>query len=243
MEKDYKYLREQLRLIEQQIISITRSAKWCNSQDNCELVKKLIFERKYLLDDMFVATPEEIECIKILNECLLNLTPKMYAQTETLYRNMASMTYDRDFDDDIEVVGTLKHSFNEERSVQPVSNDDYYGSDFCSIFSVIDTLLSQGYLGLEEIEFCSCNLPPRDYHQTMSSKELRVIDELNDGVTWYSKSMPAYDKLKGICICHAIHDLNDHKPYSIPDILRMNDFEVEVTVKHQHFVKLSPTKL
>jgi hypothetical protein len=37
--------------------------------------------------------------------------------------------------------------------------------------------------------------------------------------------------------------LNDHKPYSIPDILRMNDLEAEVTVKHQHFVKLSPTKL
>lgn len=39
-----------------------------------------------------------------------------------------------------------------------------------------------------------------------------------------------------------IHDLNDHKPYSIPDILRMNDFEVEVTVKHRHYVNLSPAK-
>ena len=47
MEKDYEYLRKQLRLIEQQITSITRSAKWCNSQDNCKLVKKLIFERKH----------------------------------------------------------------------------------------------------------------------------------------------------------------------------------------------------
>jgi hypothetical protein len=25
------------------------------------------------------------------------------------------------------------------------------------------------------------------------------------------------------------------KPYSIPDILRMNDFWLEVKVKHQHF--------
>jgi hypothetical protein len=29
--------------------------------------------------------------------------------------------------------------------------------------------------------------------------------------------------------------LNKHKPYSIPDILRMNDFYIEVAVKHQHF--------
>ena len=192
---------------------------------------------------MFVATPDEIERIQIVNECLLDLTQKMYARTETLYRKMSSMTYDREFDDDVEVFGTLKHSFNAESSVQPMSNDDYYGSDFCSMFSVIDTLFSHGYLGVEEIGFCSCNFSPRDYQQAMSSKELRLVDELNDGVTWSSKSMPAYDKLKGICICYAIHDLNDHKPYSIPDILRMNDFEVEVTVKHQHYANLSPAKL
>lgn len=48
----------------------------------------------------------------------------------------------------------------------------------------------------------------------------------------------AADKLSHICICHAIYDLNMHKPYSIPDILRMNDFSVEVTVKHQHFGKV-----
>ena len=45
---------------------------------------------------------------------------------------------------------------------------------------------------------------------------------------------PAADKLSHLCICHAIHDLSCHKPYSIPDILRMNDFCVEVKVTHQH---------
>ena len=45
----------------------------------------------------------------------------------------------------------------------------------------------------------------------------------------------AADNLSHLCICHAIYDLNMHKPYSIPDILRMNDFSVEVAVKHQHF--------
>ena len=56
---------------------------------NKVLVKKLIFERKHLLEYMFVATPDEIERIQIVNECLLNLTQKMYARTETLYRKYA----------------------------------------------------------------------------------------------------------------------------------------------------------
>jgi len=77
----------------------------------------------------------------------------------------------------------------------------------------------------------------------MSSKELGLTDDLNDGTTWYESVQPAADKLSHICICHAIHDLSDHKPYSIPDILRMNDFWVEVTVKHQHIVEQDGSRL
>ena len=31
--------------------------------------------------------------------------------------------------------------------------------------------------------------------------------------------------------CFAIHSLNTYHPYSIPDILRMNNFDVTVTIK------------
>lgn len=57
---------------------------------------------------------------------------------------------------------------------------------------------------------------------------------INDGNTWYELSQPAAHKLRHLCICQAFHDLRTHKPYSIPDVLRMNDFWVEVMVKHQH---------
>ena len=42
-------------------------------------------------------------------------------------------------------------------------------------------------------------------------------------------------ELEDICICHAVHDICTHKPYSIPDLLRMNDFWVEAEVTFQHF--------
>jgi len=64
---------------------------------------------------------------------------------------------------------------------------------------------------------------------------LGIKDDLNDGTTWYESVQPAAEQLSHLCICHAIHDLSCHKPYSIPDILRMNDFCVEVKVQHQHW--------
>ncbi len=57
---------------------------------------------------------------------------------------------------------------------------------------------------------------------------------LNDGTTWNEQCNPVSDNLDHLCICHAIHELNNHKPYSIPD---MNDFLVEVTVMHQHIAE------
>ena len=41
------------------------------------------------------------------------------------------------------------------------------------------------------------------------------------------------EEFKDICICHAVHELCQHKMYSIPDLLRMNDFWCEVKVTHQ----------
>ena len=49
--------------------------------------------------------------------------------------------------------------------------------------------------------------------------------------TAYEDWQPQADKFKYINICFAIHSLNAYHPYSIPDILRMNNFDVTVTIK------------
>lgn len=59
----------------------------------CEQVEKLIWKRKHLLDKMFVATPEEVERMEQVNNRLLDLTQKMYARTEALYRKVITATY------------------------------------------------------------------------------------------------------------------------------------------------------
>lgn len=241
-------LRAQVQKVEEKIFAITGknvefNIEWTFSQRKCEQVERLIWKRKHLLDKMFVATPEEVVRMEQVNNRLYDLTQKMYARTEAVYRKMATTTYDPESDDDVDVEGTLKFSASGHSSLLPMANDDYYGSDFYRMLLVIDWLYICDVLNFEEIEQCRCYLYPSDYRTEMSSKELGLTDELNDGTTWYESVQPATDKLSHLCICHAIHDLNDHKPYSIPDILRMNDFWVEVTVKHQHIVEQDGSRL
>jgi hypothetical protein len=133
----------------------------------------------------------------------------------------------------VEVEGSLRFSLNGQSSVLPMANDDYYGLNFYEILCVIDWLYTCRHLGTEEIECINISLA--DYSTEMSSEELGFNDDLNNGSSWYMPSLPSADKLNHLCICHAIHALSYHKPYSIPDILRMNDFCVEVKVKHQHW--------
>ena len=236
--KEYTHLREQVQKIEEKILAIMGrnvdfNMERTRLQRKYEQVEKLIWKRKHLLDKMFVAKTEEVKRMEQLNNRLLDLTQKMLSRTEALYRNLMTVTYDPEFDDDVEVEGSLRFSLNGQSSVLPMANDDYYGSNFYEIFCVVDWLYTCNYLGTEEIECINISLA--DYSTEMSSEELGFNDDLNDGSSWYMPSMPSADKLNHLCICHAIHALSYHKPYSIPDILRMNDFCVEVKVKHQQW--------
>ena len=143
--REYTHLREQVQKVEEKILAITGknvefNIEWTRSQRKCEQVKKLIWERKYLLDKMFVATTEEVKRMEQVNSRLYDLTQKMYARTEALYRKMTTTTYDPEFDDDVEVEGSLRFSLNGQSSVLPMANDDYYGSNFYEILCVIEWL-------------------------------------------------------------------------------------------------------
>ena len=153
---------------------------------------------------------------------------------------MTTTTYNPDFDDDVEVVGTLRFVMDGKNSLLPMSNDDYYGSKFANTLDVISSLCHYKIIFCNEnIEFVHCSRHPSDYRPDMSSEELGTVDILNDGQTWLSPCKPIGEKFWHICICHAVYDLSMNQPYSIPDILRMNDFWSEVSVKHQHFASVN----
>ena len=238
-DKRLQRLRCKVQQVEASILKITGREFFTLTQlseKKINRVYELIGDRKWLLDQMFVGTPEEVARMKAVNERLLELTSLMYRRSAALYRKVLTCSYDADFDDDVMVEGILKYSYNEESSLLPMSNDAFYGSDFCRMMQVIDGLY--GYdivVELEEIKSTLCkNFDPHDQPE-MSDAELGFKDELDDGTAWAEGALwhPAF---KNICLCHAVHDICTHKNYSIPDLLRMNDFWCEVKVTHQHIV-------
>ncbi|MDE7102301.1 MAG: hypothetical protein K2O37_05850 [Bacteroidales bacterium] len=120
-----------------------------------------------------------------------------------------------------------------------MTNDSYYGSDFRRMLSIIDQLYLHQCKGFEikGIEHSGKSIKLDDAPD-MSNEELGFRDNLNDGDDWGRDTfLGGYSAFNHICICHAIHAICSHQPYSIPDLLRMNDFWCEVKVTHQHLVR------
>lgn len=248
-DKRVKQLRRKLRKVERQILKITGEepdrASWRYSQKRIEQICELISDRCYLLNQLFAATPAEVERMERVNARLYDLTKKMYRRSAGLYRQLLTRLRNEDFDDDISIEGALKFSRNDRSSVLELENDAYYGSDFYRMLSVIDWLFRSEYsdfeFGIEEIESCGKSLDRSDTPD-MTDKELGFDDWLDDGTTW-AEGWLRLPVLDHICICHAVHDVCTHKHYSIPDLLRMNDFWCEVTVKHQHIVEQDGSRM
>lgn len=62
-----------------------------------------------------------------------------------------------------------------------------------------------------------------------------LTDTLDDGTSWAEGYLHnnAYDHL---CICYAMHALHTHEPWCLPDILRMDDFTINVKLNYERSV-------
>ena len=246
MTKKIERLRERLKKVEAKLQAIFEENMidwniYNRPSYKCKQAERLLWQRKRLLDEMFVATPEEVVQFEQINTKLLGLTKQMYASAEEMLRKMATMSFDNDFEDFISVSAKLEFDVMGGCPILSLENDEYYGSDFYSMFYVFDSLYRVGHLS-KSIEWCSGCCQPLEYKAEMSSEELGLIDENNDETSWYKADQPAADKLKHLCVCHAIHDLSVDKPYSIPDILRMNYFEIRLNVEMEQPVSLNDTQ-
>lgn len=199
-----------------------------------EKIQDLIGTRSLILNRMFQATSQEIKRFEAVNELLNSLTKKMYHRMANLYRTLINSPKDESFDDDYVVSGTLKYVYNDEDSILILPEDGYYGSDFAYMIELIYYLLEDYNGGVPEIEECSCNYSPK-HTSDMTDEQLHCVDVWDDGVTW-AEGLLRRPELKHIVLCHAVHDICTHKPYSIPDLLRLNDFWVEAHLVCQHII-------
>lgn len=102
-------------------------------------------------------------------------------------------------------------SWNDEDSVLKMDNDDYYGSDF------------------EYMLHFHCNF--RDSGRYSYGEPLVADDGTNWNLDYLDNQ--AFDKF---CICHLLHSLHSHEHYSLPDILRMDDFGTDVSLRYEREV-------
>ena len=167
-----------------------------------------------------------------VNRLLSDLTQKMYSRSTALYRQVLATTYDRQFDDDVEVKGTMQFAYNGRGSVLEMGNDCVYGSDFHRMICIIDQIS----IGMQPI-IAQCRIKVNlTNHPEKADTELKFEDECNDGISWQDSPFdnPVFAHIR---ICPALHRVCSHGLYSIPDLLRMNNFCCDVTVVHQHVVE------
>lgn len=208
--------RETIQKIERRIIKITAGGdtdKWRDAPSICHVVESLLTERRDIMNQMFRPTDANMRRFEAVNTHLETLCRQLCRRMANI-RQSLPLIMDTEVDDDYEIEGELRFCFNDETSVIRLADDDYYGSDFARMISVTATL-NYG-------TFWECI---ERFH--------RESWPLDDGVSWDEPPFYGRAEFDNIVICHAMHNLTGHMGYSIPDVIRLNDFWAEVRLTLQ----------
>ena len=160
---------------------------------------------------MLNPTEEEIERLGHQNDKLRELSKDAFAQGRNLWQSLLHSPHLKADDDRYDVEEHVGFCYNDEDSVLKMDNDDYYGSDF------------------EYMLHFHCNF--RDSGRYSYGEPLVADDGTNWNLDYLDNQ--AFDRF---CICHLMHSLHSHEYYSLPDILRMDDFYVHVWLQYEREV-------
>ena len=204
------------------------------SESERELLDDLLGLREVTLDEMMLhPTAAEVERLSMLNDKLYKLTLECFEQCRNLWLTLYRSPYkvNNRFCYDLE--GTLRFEYADNDSVVHLENDDYYGSDFDYMIHLTDELISTKY-GKHCKMDTMVNAAPSIFFSTEEALN-ELTDTLDDGTSWAEGYLhnKAYDHL---CICYAMHALHTHEPWCLPDILRMDDFTINVKLNYKRSV-------
>ena len=199
------------------------SLKDDNIKENKEL-EELFSKRQGILQEMFQQTPEEMKRLQQVSNHLKYLTKKMYERMVKMGEKVKLICDDPDFDDDYEIEGKLCFSYDGPNSVLKLENDDVYGSDFSGMIQALDTYYYN---------------TGNDFLKTIINASGVNNDNLDDDLNWNVIPMSFED----MDICFAAHSVVDHHYYSTLDLIRMNDFWVEVKFREQSITDQNGKKL
>ena len=247
-EPDYRtmtdvQLKYELKKLEHNILSITgdplasgrtyrKFFRWASDKNAVEDVREMMSDRSHLLNLLFErhCTPSEVARLEKVNTLLLDLTNRTYRRTAGLLR-VALSTPGDELDDDLTVEGKLVPDFDVPGNVLRLEDDSYYCSDFVRMAAILQETeeyqpaMANPCIYLSNIE---------RYTAGMTDGELGCANDMDDGTTW-GEAWLRIPPLEHICICHALHALVTHMNWSIPDVLRINNYKIEVTFTVQQY--------
>ena len=224
-EAPFEVRREEILRIEEQIRSIVGPDPDRLKQHvlfrHKEVLELLLDQRRTLLNWMFLETPQEVARMDVVNTRLFDLTKRLRVKMADVCESLATRERDN-FDDDYEVEGTLRFSYNEEDSILSYEGADVYGSDFRSMIATNNYLTGKEYLHYLELD-CRYNDPRASILES---------GNCDDGQSWSHETPGVFD---GICICHTMALFCRDFGYPIQDVLQLNDFWNEVHVRYKQF--------
>ena len=195
-----------------------------------ELLDALLDLRCWALNSMFEVhcSDEEVRRFTAINDKLYTMTENMYERARMVNDLIKTMPL-HEKDDDVEVEAKLKFWEDGAPSVLEIEDDDFYGSDFTRMI-VLRSIIDSDYRSYDEIERVA--IYPKLVDGKLIPDDTEIKNDMDDGTTW-AEAWLRHPKLDHLIVCHAVHDICTHKNYSIPDLLRMNTFEVSIDIKIQ----------
>jgi len=191
----------------------------CRDEEE-ETLRLLLFERKSLLDRMFLATDEECQRMVWQNQRLHELTIRVKNKMADICEELATKPKD-DFVDDYEVRGTVCFDFGDLDDFYPLPGAECYGSNFPLMMSAIYMLDEKQ----QTVEY-HC-------HHT-DDRETILEDSLDDDQSW-AHEIPVSSNFEGTYIWHTTVDFCRDMYYAVLDVLQMKTFWSEVVVQYQNF--------
>ena len=195
-----------------------------------EMLDALLDLRGWALNSLFDVhcSDEEVRRFTAINDKLYTMTESMYERARMVNELIKTMPL-HEKDDDVEVEAKLKFWEDGAPSVLEIEDDEFYGSDFTRMI-VLRSIIDSDYKSYDKIERVA--IYPKLVDGKLIPDDTEIKNDMDDGTTW-AEAWLRHPKLDHLIVCHAVHDICTHKNYSIPDLLRMNTFEVSVDIKIQ----------
>lgn len=247
-EIDYRTLNEvqlkyELKKLEKRILRIAgdplaagkgyrKFFRWASNKNSVDRVREMMSDRSFILHLLFEkhCTPAEVTRLEKVNALLLDLTNRTYKRTASLARKVLSIPRE-ELDDDLTVEGKLIPEFDLPYSVLRLEDDNYYGSDFVRMAAILQET-EEYQPGMADVR---CYLGQiENFTPAITDEELGCANTMDDGTTW-GEAWLRIPPLEHIIICYALHALVTHMNWSIPDVLRINDYKIEVSLTVQQY--------